>query len=214
MQSVEAEIHNKYISFCYSFSKKKAIIAVVTIAVIGLIINFQSFWIVDYNVGLTSKCTYLPQFHTYGKAGKGYLFLIGYNLIPLFLICICYCALVIMVHQKKKMTSQSNAATEKLTATALSICLCFMILTTPVAIRILLTRLDYWTPKMAAMVDVYDTFAQFMRQMNYAMNFFVYYVSNGQFRRVFKLMLGRAGQILPDGSTIGANNKHGTASTL
>ena len=116
-----------------------------------------------------------------------------------------------MVYQKK-MASQSNAATEKLTATALSICLCFMILTTPVAIRILLTRLNYWTPEMAEMVAVYDTFAQFLRQLNYALNFFVYYVSNGQFRKVLKLILGRAGQILPDGSTIGGSNRFGTAS--
>ena len=170
-------------------SKKKAKMAVTAISLCSIFLNMPNIWMVDFHS--KSTCNYLPIFHWFHSTWKGLVFLIGYNLIPLLITCVCYILVIVMVRKKRMVATNSANNKDKLTVTALAICLCFMILTTPIAVRILLSRLKYFKPEQRAMYLVYDTVAQFLRQLNYGTNFFIYLASNVQFRKSFREMMCR-----------------------
>ena len=168
-------------------SKKKALFAVISQTVISVIINSFNIWMIDYTI---IKCRFRSEFIWFSKVGKGLLLLVGYNILPLFIICVCYLGLLVLVLTKKKMTSDGSSSRERLTASVLYICLSFLVLTSPFCVYVLMTRLNNWTFKPTRASRIFESVAAFVRQFNYGSNFFIYLATNIQFRQIVKDIVG------------------------
>ena len=84
-------------------SKKKAIFAVSFQTVASVTVNSYMMWMVDYS---TPNCKFLHQFYWFSKVGKGIMFLVGSNVLPLCIISVCYTILVVLVYTRRKPQSQ------------------------------------------------------------------------------------------------------------
>ena len=161
-------------------SKTKAVITLTSVTVVIFLINTYYIYMIDYS---TTNCEFLPIFKPY-RSLPGMIFAVGMNLLPLCLTCLCYIILVVLVMRKKTVapSSNSNSMKERVTMTSLYICLAFMILTSPVAFFVLLQRTNGWIQKPTNLTLIFDTIANFLRQFNYSVNFFINFGTNSQFR--------------------------------
>ena len=161
-------------------SKTKAVITLTSVTVVMFLMNTYYIYMIDYN---TTNCEFLPVFKPY-RSLPGMIFAVGMNLLPLCLTCFCYIILVVLVMRKKTVAPSSNSISmkERVTMTSLYICLAFMILTSPVAFFVLLQRTNGWIQKPTNLTLIFDTIANFLRQFNYSVNFFINFGTNSQFR--------------------------------
>ena len=84
-------------------SRKKATFAVSFQTVASVTVNSYMMWMVDYS---TPNCKFLSQFYWFSKVGKGIMFLVGSNVLPLCIISVCYTILVVLVYTRRKPQSQ------------------------------------------------------------------------------------------------------------
>ena len=183
-------------------NKTKAVVTLLAVTVVMFLMNSYLIFMVDYS---TTTCRFLLVFKDFNKTAQGMLFAVGLNLLPLCITCLSYISLVSLVIRKRKVAPQPQSGgimlKEKLTATSLYICLAFMVLTSPVAVYIMLLRLNGWTWNPTNITLIFDTLTQFLRQFNYSVNFFINMATNSQFRHVVSKLFKRN----PTGS-VNANN--------
>ena len=102
-------------------------------------------------------------------------------------------------------SNHGRRSRERLTATCLYICLGFLIFTSPTSVFILLSRQNNWFFNMPENVRIFDTLVIFLVQFNYFSNFFIYLVSNVQFRKTVRKLLCRGSSAVePSASGTGA----------
>ena len=171
-------------------SRTKAIITLLSVTIGMFLLNSYMIFMIDYS---TRSCQFLPIFKAFSKTVPGMLFAVGMNLLPLCITCMCYITLVLVVVRKRKVAPQSGGmmVKEKVTTTSLYICLAFMVLTSPVAVYIMLLRLNGWTWNPTNTTLIFDTLTQFLRQFNYSVNFFINVATNPQFRHVVSKLFKR-----------------------
>ena len=152
-------------------SKAKAVVTLTFVTAIVFLMNTHFLYMVDYS---TTNCQFLPIFQPH-RPIAGMIFAVGMNILPLCLTCICYIIVVLLVMRKRTVapSSNSNAMKERVTKTSLYICLAFMILTTPVAVFVMLNRRNGWNQNPTNFTLVFDTLSNFLRQLNYSVNFFI-----------------------------------------
>ena len=118
-------------------SKTKAVVTLTAVTIILFLMNSHYIYMVDFS---TTNCEFLPVFKPYDTL-PAMIFGIGMNLVPLGVTCLCYLTLVTMVTRNKAVAPTSHSVMkEKVTITSLYICQAFLILTSPVAIYIVLLR--------------------------------------------------------------------------
>ena len=178
-------------------SKVKSLIVTAIILGCVLIVNSTNLWMVDYSA---PRCFYLEEFEHFYRVGKGTLTLVLFSLIPFGTITVCYGVLVWLVTRKNKLKMQlggnehvsaAEKKSDRLTAMSLYICLAFLLLTGPSHIYILIARKNGWVFKPPEAARAAETFVIFLRQLNYSTNFFIYLISNKQFRNVALAMFTR-----------------------
>ena len=163
-------------------TKTKAVITLISITFVIFLMNTHYIYMVDYS---TISCQFLLEFKAY-RPLAGMIFAVGMNILPLCLTCLCYMMLVALVMRKRNVapSSNSSAMKERVTKTSLYICLAFMILTTPVAVFVMLNRRNGWNRNPTNFTLVFDTLSNFLRQLNYSVNFFINIATNSQFREL------------------------------
>ena len=170
-------------------SKRKASIAVISVAIFSTVINSYSIWMVDPS---SETCSWRQNFISFAKYGHPIVLIVFYNFIPWLVICFSYVSLVILIYVKKDITSGSNnPAKERLTITAIYICFAFMVLTSPSLIYISMSRVKGWLFRPTGASRIFSTFSMFFLITNYSTNFFINLVSNSKFREVIRGYLGR-----------------------
>ena len=179
-------------------SKRKASIAVTSVAISSTVVNSYYFWMVDPT---STTCSWRPSFIWFGKYGQAVFLIVFYNVIPLAITCFSYVSLVVLIYAKKDIASGSNnPAKERLTITALYICLGFVVLTSPSLIYISMSRAKGWLFRPTDSSRIFDTSAIVLLNINYSTNFFINLVSNSKFRDVIRRYLGRISQVFPASS--------------
>ena len=166
----------------YYTSKMKACVTLLVVTFVIFLLNSSWVIMVDYT---TTTCQPLPMFRDLRKTFPGMMFAMGMNLVPLCITCLCYVILVILVVRKRKVAPVSGGliVKEKVTATSLYICLASMILTSPFAVYVMLLNMKGWLWNPTDVTLIFDTLTQFLRQINYSVNFFISMVLNSQFRK-------------------------------
>ena len=175
-------------------TKSKAVVALTVVTAIVFLMNTHFIYMVDYS---TTNCQFLPVFKPH-RPIAGMIFAVGMNLLPLCLTCLCYIILVALVIKKGTVVPSSNnsAMKERVTKTSLYICLAFMILTTPVAVYVMLNRQNGWNRNPTKFTLMFSTLSNFLRQLNYSVNFFINIGTNSQFREaVYQLF--KKGKLAP-----------------
>ena len=102
----------------------------------------------------------------------GMIFAVGMNILPLCLTFLCYIILVALVMRKRNVapSCNNNAMKERVTKTSLYICLAFMILTTPVAMFVMLHRRNGWNRNPTKFTLIFDTLSNLLRQLKLSTN--------------------------------------------
>ena len=193
-------------------SKNKAICALVTIVAI-IVIGKSNIWLIDFS---KENCAYREELTEYKRFSEGVVNLVLNNILPLLIVSVCYITIVVSVRRSNKrrieMTGQTKTQTtnDRLTITALWVCLAFLILVAPSGVFLLLSRIYNLRRNYRHLYKIFDTLVMLLRQINYALNFFLYFISNKQFRNVALRLIRHKRRVAPGSSGVNTVSAGGT----